>query len=682
MNTSPNTARFTLTLANSHPLAANSRDSPPAGIARIYDSVAIHTGTPNGFHITADVLSDSLDKWAGAGVYVDHPGLFDGPSVRNLIGAFRQPRFSADTGQLSGDLCLFDLDQARPTIALLDLILQQRDAGHATPPVGLSAVLSLTWEERDDQRFVTAIRKVWSVDVVHEPAAEDAHIQKILNSQQLTMNEIQTPTPDAPITIADLTPAANSQSPVAPPPTSSQPPVTTNQLATELTQALLAAQCQQLLEVRLSTSQLPATVQAALRSRFVDRTFAPAELDTAIGDARALAAAFAGDSISGMGQPARAGGHRVSSMFSEVDQVQAAYEQLMRVPLSNPQLRNVPRLSGIRELYVGLTGDRDLYGRYEPSHAMFAVTGADTPRTSAIFADLTANVQNKIVLDAVNRMAAAGYMWWKRAAAVGHFTNLQPARYIRIGGVGDLPTIAEGGIYSELTWDDTSQAVPFVKKGGYLALTLEMIDRDDTDKWRKVGDALGTAAMRTLSNAVAQIFITNPTLTEDGLNLFHATHANLGVAALSGANWDTAVQSIFKAPEFNSTKRLGLRPNRVLVPIELRKTALSIFYSVQEPGTPNNDINVAGIGTAVTDDGPVIVVPEFTDTNDWVALCDPDLAPVASVGFRYGETPEIMSAADPSSHLLFFQDALPVKARYFYAVGAVDWRGAFKSVVP
>jgi hypothetical protein len=138
---------------------------------------------------------------------------------------------------------------------------------------------------------------------------------------------------------------------------------------------------------------------------------------------------------------------------------------------------------------------------------------------------------------------------------------------------------------------------------------------------------------------------------------------------------------MYKQAEFNSSKRLGLRPDRVLVPIELRKTALAIFYSNQEPGGQNNDINVAGVQGDKDSDGPVIVVPEFTDATDWVALAPPDLAPCVGVGFRFGEQPEIMSVADPNSYLMFYQDALPIKVRWFYAVGAIDWRGAYKAVV-
>ena len=148
--------------------------------------------------------------------------------------------------------------------------------------------------------------------------------------------------------------------------------------------------------------------------------------------------------------------------------------------------------------------------------------------------------------------------------------------------------------------------------------------------------------------------------------------------ALSPASWDAAVQAVYKTTEYNSGKRLAARPDRALVPIELRKTAYALFLSTQEPGGANNDINVARLAA---DNDPVIVVPEFTDATDWVALANPNLAPCVGVGFRFGEKPEIWSAAEPNSFLMFFQDALPIKVSWFYSVGAIDWRGAYKAVV-
>lgn len=65
-----------------------------------------------------------------------------------------------------------------------------------------------------------------------------------------------------------------------------------------------------------------------------------------------------------------------------------------------------------------------------------------------------------------------------------HFTNLHEITGTLIGTVNDLPSIAEGGPYTELQVGDSSETASFVKYGGYIPLTLELIDRDETRKLR------------------------------------------------------------------------------------------------------------------------------------------------------------------------------------------------------
>jgi hypothetical protein len=60
--------------------------------------------------------------------------------------------------------------------------------------------------------------------------------------------------------------------------------------------------------------------------------------------------------------------------------------------------------------------------------------------------------------------------------------------------VGELPTVAEGAAYTELTWDDKTETASFVKKGGYLGITVEAIDKDDVGRLRAAPRALAQAA--------------------------------------------------------------------------------------------------------------------------------------------------------------------------------------------
>ncbi len=77
----------------------------------------------------------------------------------------------------------------------------------------------------------------------------------------------------------------------------------------------------------------------------------------------------------------------------------------------------------------------------------------------------------------------------------------------------------------------------------------------------------------------------------------------------------------------------------------------------------------------------VIVVDLWTDSNNWAAVADPRMWPTIGVAYRYGRTPEIFSVASPTAGLMFSNDTMPVKVRFFFAAGPVDWRGLYKANV-
>ncbi|HEX9013245.1 MAG TPA: hypothetical protein VF813_07005, partial [Anaerolineaceae bacterium] len=79
--------------------------------------------------------------------------------------------------------------------------------------------------------------------------------------------------------------------------------------------------------------------------------------------------------------------------------------------------------------------------------------------------------------------------------------------------------------------------------------------------------------------------------------------------------------------------------------------------------------------------GDVITVPDWTDANDWAAVCDPALAPAIYVGERFGLTPEIFISGDPLSPAMFSNDETRLKVRFFISVFVADFRPMYKENV-
>jgi hypothetical protein len=295
---------------------------------------------------------------------------------------------------------------------------------------------------------------------------------------------------------------------------------------------LLIAQCGYLLTSVLAASKLPELTQARLRKQFEGTVFQPAQLSSTIDEARKEISALTGAlSIHG---PAR-----ISGMFNTEDQVQLATEDLFGLPREKgKESVKVAKLQGIRELYLMLTGDFDFRGGYDPVRAMLA--------TTTDFSGLVKNALNKIIVGSFENMGRAGYDWWKAIVLVEHFNNLNSITGTLVGTIASLPSVAEQAEYTELAVGDSPETASFTKYGGYIPLTLEAIDRDETRKLRQYAIELGNAAMRNISEQIAYIFSQaaglGPTMA-DGQVLFNNTavtsaggHANLLTTAL-GADY-------------------------------------------------------------------------------------------------------------------------------------------------
>ena len=406
------------------------------------------------------------------------------------------------------------------------------------------------------------------------------------------------------------------------------------------------------------------------------------EVQAAIESERDYLGKLAAENVVNIGGTAPRGGH-IQGGRTGKEQLQAALDALLS-GLRPPE--GVAPLSGIREAYIHLSGDYEMTGLFHPERIALAAVD------SSSMAGMVANALNKAVVNAYSIYPR----WWEPFTLMEDFANLQTVRWVTLGGVGELPTVAEGSSYTELTWDDQTETAAFVKKGGYLGLTLEAIDKDDTRRLQSAPRALAQAAWLTLSKSVSTIFtVTNglgPTMS-DGTRLFDAAHGNLGSTALSVTSYAAARTAMRKQAELNSAERLGAltAPKFLLVPPDLEITALQVLasendYSYAVANSPAAPVNPFAEGDTFRSrmeyaKRRVIVVDLWTDTNNWAAAADPNLYPTIGLGYRYGRTPEVFSVASPTAGLMFSNDVMPVKVRFFYAVGPVDYRGLYKANV-
>jgi hypothetical protein len=652
-----------------------------AGEFEIY---AMTAGQANGWTFGEQPLKDSLALWDGVECFVDHAGFFeDHRSVRDLGGLCHAP--SWDEGAKGIKLQLRTCGPSGPLVEELGRELVSASPTSPRPRVGFSADIGFTATGRD----VKQILRVFSLDLVFDPARGGAFVRALNSIQRREPQEATMPEP--------TTAAA---APAAPPATEGTPTVLQQlnqdveavrtlltvqqererlQAEAEKAREVRAQMCAYLLESGLAASKLPKPAQERVRTQFTGKVFEPSELTNAIEDARKLVAEL-------MGASSIAGPSGVHAMFSSEDQLQIAVDDLLGAPRDKgSEGAKAHRLTGIRELYHMLTGDFDLHGGYYPDRARLAITSD--------FSGLVKNALNKIVVNQWEQLGRAGYDWWKKIVTAEHFESLNGITGTLMGTVGTLPEVAERGEYAELVVADSPETASFVKYGGYIPLTLELIDRDETRKLKAYPRELANAAIRRLSGLVAAIFTDNaavgPTMADTGA-LFNNTavttaggHANLLVTALSAAQWETVSAAVYNQPMliknaagyYGTGAKQAINPKYCLVPRALQLTARKIFEPAWE--------NLANIHSEnmSRDVEAVVTVPEWTDTTDWAAVCDPTIAPAIFVGERFGLLPEIFIAGSELSPAVFMNDEHRLKVRHFLAVWVNDFRPLHKENV-
>ncbi|MBC7222875.1 MAG: hypothetical protein H5T59_01125 [Anaerolineae bacterium] len=603
---------------------------------RVFRVTLIQAGqSRNGFTYTPDALQAAVPLFQGATAFVDHARSEDlrrgTRSVRDVAGAYGNVAWDPVAAAIVGDLHLIHEETAR----LLAAYVQARQAGEPVPDIGISADLTVAHREGTVRRIV----QVHSADVVVGPAAGGTIHHAVHAAQHFHP-------PEEVSTMSEAKPTPSTQPPES--------------LPVDL-EGIRLAVAQDLLRARLALAHdLPPAARDEVRRQFEGRAFAPEELDQALTHMRRLVSELGGSPVQGHGH--------VRVTMNPLDRIQLAADRLFGVPDATD---DAPRLSGIRELYVTLTGDAGLTGRFHPE----GVRISEANVTTSTFASVVKNALNKVLLAAYNVRPR----WWEPIAWEEDFPRLSDVTWIKTGGIGDLPTVAEGAAYTELSWSDAEETSSFVKKGGYIGITLEAIDRDDVAALRRAPRELGNAAWRTLSSMVSAIFTDNSGTGPQmscGHNVFDAAnHGNLRTAALSLDEWSNVVTAMWEQTEPTSGKPLGIRPRFCLVPIELEKTALTIFGSPNAPGTGDNDINP--YYRAAT----VITVPEWTDANDWAAVADPNDCPGICIGYRYGRAPELFVADQPLVGSMFTNDEIRLKVRFYLAVGVADYRPLHKNNV-
>lgn len=631
----------------------------------------------NGWLYTESALREATALFEGAAAFCDHPGPLDlgragCRSIRDLVGVYGDVRYDE---AIKGTLRFYP--GAEWLYRLVEASIRDREAGRAAPNIGISGDMVLVWEPivregpsrrpRVAAREVKAIKAVQSADVVFRPSA-GGRFERVLEGEDL--GEIYQGGETAMEAVEIMTSGGDAVGREAGVPTEARAVEAEAEAQMSALRATRKAICGELLEVKLASSGLPEAARERVRQQFKDRVFETEELEAAITGLRELLGQLVqSEVIQGMGA-GRAVESRVEVGKTPLERVQMAMDRLFGLPVEDPA---VPRLSGIREAYLLITGDREFTGRYNWEESI--VREADEV-TTAVMANVVATTMTKRLV----KDYQAQPKWWEPFVVKVALKDMKTQTRVLLNDFASLATVAENGAYQNLAWDDGAETYTPAKKGNLVTVTLEMIINDDLRAVQRIPQKLANAASVTINEFVAGLFTANAgagPVMGDGRNVFDAANHqnNLGNSALASDSLQSALTTMMKYTN-SAGKRIGARGKYLLIPPDLAFAAAVLLNSTLLPNSTNNDVNVL---KGILD---LIVVPNWTDGNNWYVMADPAQVEGIELGFLNGrEEPELMVQSNPTDGAVFTNDALAFKVRWIFGGGWLDYRAGYGSVV-
>ncbi len=631
----------------------------------------------NGNLYPDDVLREAVSLFEGVRVFAksDQEHLSGGgKDVRNLIGALKNAAFveadGSTPGEIQADLVLIEPEGP------VAVKIREAWERQLTDLFGFSidARAKAVNASRGGRQFREARKflSVASVDLIVEPGAGgqilnllEAKGTKIMDREEIIrlleangLLDGQDPEKLTDSQLEQMLREAVQER--TPEPANAPDPATTtaggDQAVTREDLRMIEARADA--RATINASSLPQPARDRLLSRFREaERFTEADVTTAIeSEANYLAQFTGGGQVSGLGDGVRV--QLLEGRFEKVENMLDAFFDREHADHRHAQ--------SFKECYIAVTGDSRVTGDIRHCDESLMREALNSGSFANVLGD---GMTRRLIRD---YRAQTTYDVWRRIADVVNISDFRTNERTRYGGYGDLPDVAESGAYTALTSPTDEKATYAVtKRGGTEKVTLEMIKNDDVGAIRRIPVGLSRSAKRTLAKFVLDFFVDNPVIF-DGTALFHASHGNLGAAALDKTSLAAGRLAMLKQSEKDSGDRLGIGPRDLWVPPDLEEDAVDLFRR----NTENDKNFVQSLSLNV------IPVWYWTDLNDWMLSADPMDIPTMEVGFLDGnEEPELFVQDNPTVGSVFSNDEITYKVRHIYGGNLVEFRGVYKAVV-
>jgi hypothetical protein len=281
------------------------------------------------------------------------------------------------------------------------------------------------------------------------------------------------------------------------------------------------------------------------------------------------------------------------------------------------------------------------------------------------FPIILANVASRRLRDAYGVVQRS----WVGLGRQSNAPDLKSKDVIALSGLPSFKPIVEGGEYTYASFGESKETYALAKYGRAITITEEALINDDLGAFNRLPEMIGRAAAE-IQNDLVWGMLTAASPMSDGVDLFHATHKNLGTAAdITEASLAQAEQLLSEQLDASGKTPLNLRPRTLVVSPKRKIAAQKILGSIS--ATKSGDVN------PFVNAFHLIVEARLkpsTGTEPWFLFGDPGALDTFEFAYLDGEEGVIIETRNG-----FDVDGLQIKGRIFFAAKAIDHRNMVKN---
>ncbi len=290
------------------------------------------------------------------------------------------------------------------------------------------------------------------------------------------------------------------------------------------------------------------------------------------------------------------------------------------------------------------------------------------------------NVANKRLLRAYQAQAVIAV----KLCSEGDLNDFKESERYRLNDVGDLQEVPADGELKHGQVSEDKATNQLATYGKIFALTRQMIFNDDMGAFLRVPDGMGARAARKVDQLFFTRLLSNPTM-EDGVALFHATHANYSSGASTALDVSavgTAVQMFLDQTDADS-QPINIQPKFLMVPTALKMTGSEILNSTMllaVGGTTKSTRNLTY--NAIADENlQLVAAPYLSNSNytgysalAWYLWGDPAVVDTFEIGYLRGKRTPTVEQGEVDFNMLGIQ----FRVYFDLGIREQDHRGVVK----